>query len=152
MEPFTSTVSCNLPFLISHWSRFLESTMTKPSKSFWNRPRILKSFWAVIEGTSASDTGSQGKSLVIAYVPLPDFPQTHQRRPPYAAHLCPRHTTVSMQLVFFGFLLTLEIDIWISGGSFENVSIHANNVLVTGGTWVATHTNGNKNSPFYFLR
>jgi len=57
-----------------------------------------------------------------------------------------RRTTVSPQFIYFGFSLTLEIDIWISGGSFQDVSIHANNLLVTGGTWVETHLNGNKHS------
>jgi hypothetical protein len=56
--------------------------------------------------------------------------------------------TVSTQLVSFGFLLTLEIDILISGGYFQDVSINANNVLVMGGHWVDAHLNG-KHSPCF---
>jgi hypothetical protein len=37
---------------------------------------------------------------------------------------------------------TLGTDILISGGFFQDVSIHANNLLVSGGTWVDTHLNG----------
>jgi hypothetical protein len=38
----------------------------------------------------------------------------------------------------------------ISGGFFQDVSIHANNVLVTGGTWVDAHLNGKYSLSFDF--
>lgn len=58
----------------SHWFR-LESTMTELSKSLWNCARVLNSF-CIVEATSASDNGVDGKALliIVVYVPQPDLP------------------------------------------------------------------------------
>ena len=68
---------------------FLESTMTEASRSLWNRARILSSLWAA-EGTCASDTGSDGKSLMIAYISQPDLPRHNDHPHAYYRTLAAR--------------------------------------------------------------
>jgi hypothetical protein len=52
-------------------------------------------------------------------------------------------TTLSTQLVSFGFSLTLETDICISGGSFTDIFFRAAHISISGGTFVDTRSNGN---------
>jgi hypothetical protein len=144
--------------------------MTELSKSLWNCARVLNSF-CIVEATSASDNGVDGKALliIVVYVPQPDLPNRlddNDHPPRHTVTNSPR-TRVNMQLISFVCWLTSYIDLWISGGSFHNVSIHAtnllvssgsfqdvsfhtNNILVSGGTWVQSHSDG-KHSPFFSI-
>lgn len=82
--------------------------------------------------------GSRSRAVRTERTHFEQWRRLQQRK-----HSC--HTTVSPSPVSSGFsLLTLDIGIVITGGTYHNVSIHATNVLVTGGTWVLeTHLEGN---------